>query len=61
MIRLRRKKNVEVITTRDLAKYILETGTVPTPIYSQRRETEHIVQPRGTIFAGRKKRKPIKF
>ena len=57
----KRKKEISVITTHELGKYIRENGAVPTPIYSQNQEVSYIVQPRGTIFAKIKRRKSLKI
>lgn len=44
---MRNKKEQQFITTHKLGKYILENGTVPTPLYTKSREYER--NPKKTI------------
>jgi len=46
-----KKKNREIITTHELADFILRTGSVPTPAYSMDQEKNDFIIPRGIIFA----------
>lgn len=48
------KKEASVITARDMKRYIFEEGVIPMPVYTQANEVNQIVQPRGTIFTGKK-------
>lgn len=59
--RKRKIENSSIITTHELGSYILKEGVIPTPAYSRANESSYVVQPRGTIFAKIKRRKPLSF
>lgn len=53
-----RKKNSNlIITTRELADYIVEKRVIPVPKYTEKKERALIVVPRGTIYGQKPKKK----
>ena len=58
----KKKTPPRVITTLDLAQLISTENVIPVPLYSEKKESELIVIPRGTIYDQKvKNKKTIKL
>ncbi len=59
---VKKDSSISVVTTRNLSSIMLNKRVIPVPIYTEKEERRLIIDPRGTIYGQKaKKRNKIKL